>query len=166
MEPRFFLMHRERKGVFVWATVSLGAAAYLARVALLSQWAIGQMEQSIEMQKGVAMSSYRVQEKRASAPIFLDEDSLMWLLHAEKGLQDRSCRVRSTNVDNVPLGREMHWSSGTIWFLQIGGSLWSMFFHRPLRESLAFVALWWNPGISAESPTRSDGCGETPNWVQ
>ena len=109
-------MPREWTSLVVWVAVLIFAATYLAGVALVSQWAARQVDQGIQPFKE-ERSRNRADEEPVRGPLFLDDDSLMWLIHAEKGLQDRSFRVRSTVVDNVPFGREVHWSSGMIWFL-------------------------------------------------
>lgn len=44
-------------------------------------------------------------------------DARWWILHAQHAIGSRELRVRSTDLDNAPDGREMHWSSSIVWLL-------------------------------------------------
>ncbi len=79
-------------------------------------------------------------------------DSRWWILHAENLKTDKflSLRVRDTDRDNAPLGREVHWSSSLIWML----SGLSMIFPNlsteqasllmgPLLFLISMALLWW-----------------------
>ncbi|GAB4173652.1 MAG: hypothetical protein Fur0032_13290 [Terrimicrobiaceae bacterium] len=44
-------------------------------------------------------------------------DARWWVIHTREMLKDGGWRVRSTEGDNAPDGREVHWSSLLIWFL-------------------------------------------------
>jgi tetratricopeptide (TPR) repeat protein len=57
-----------------------------------------------------------VQPREVILPIS-SVDSCWWIFHTEAMLRSGDWRVRSTDRDNAPLGREVHWSSGFMWFL-------------------------------------------------
>lgn len=46
-------------------------------------------------------------------------DSMWWVMHTEAMLEGRAdgARVRRTERDNAPTGREVHWSSSLVWML-------------------------------------------------
>jgi hypothetical protein len=44
-------------------------------------------------------------------------DTRWWVLHTERMLRTGQWRVRSSALDNAPMGREVHWSSLPMWFL-------------------------------------------------
>jgi tetratricopeptide (TPR) repeat protein len=48
-------------------------------------------------------------------------DGYQWIVHAQRLLGDGGWRVRRTDIDNYPAGREVHWSSGLIWWLLLLG---------------------------------------------
>lgn len=72
-------------------------------------------------------------------------DAQMWVRHVLAGIESGESRVRFTSLDNAPVGREVHWSSGFGWLLR-GAAL--------LQESLGGsaaggpalerVLLWFN----------------------
>ena len=46
-------------------------------------------------------------------------DAQMWVRHAVEAEARQQLRVRHTQADNAPSGREVHWSSSVIWLLRI-----------------------------------------------
>lgn len=44
-------------------------------------------------------------------------DALWWLIYTEDAVREGKLRIRETKLDHYPQGREVHWSSGPIWFL-------------------------------------------------
>ena len=50
-------------------------------------------------------------------------DGYQWIAHAQRLLADGGWRVRRTDIDNYPAGREVHWSSGLIWWLLLLGRI-------------------------------------------
>jgi hypothetical protein len=72
-------------------------------------------------------------------------DGKWWVLHAEKMLREGRLRVRHTDLDNAPSGREVHWSSGLMWLiiaLGWAGQLWSQL---PIADSLSLGAALSGP---------------------
>src|SRR5688500_9748133 len=45
-------------------------------------------------------------------------DAQMWARHVTAAREAGEARTRFTRVDNAPLGREVHWSSGFGWLLR------------------------------------------------
>lgn len=56
-----------------------------------------------------------VDAETATPRFFLNPDSYAWLSHARDWLNESGFRKRWTNMDNVPVGREFHWSQSLIW---------------------------------------------------
>ena len=52
-------------------------------------------------------------------------DSRWWVMHADSMRASDAWRVRTTDRDNAPQGREVHWSSSIIWILAALGHLTS-----------------------------------------
>jgi tetratricopeptide (TPR) repeat protein len=50
-------------------------------------------------------------------------DAQMWVRHVLSGIESGESRVRFTMVDNAPVGREVHWSSGFAWLLRGAAAL-------------------------------------------
>ena len=121
------------------------AVVDIAGVALLSQWAVRQTAAAVVSDQEQGQESGG--EAPARAALFLDNDALMWLLLAQESAERGTWRLRSTAWDNAPHGREVHWSSGPIWFLRLAGSVWEKATGQGLKESLAAVAWWWNPFV-------------------
>jgi len=53
--------------------------------------------------------------------VFLDNDPYYWMRYAQQVARGETLRVRHTDLDNVPYGREVHWNSGWVWWLVAGG---------------------------------------------
>ena len=50
-------------------------------------------------------------------------DGRWWIMHAERMAREGLWRIRSTEDDNAPEGREVHWSSLPMWNLVALGKL-------------------------------------------
>ena len=50
---------------------------------------------------------------------FSNADARWWVIHTRQMLRDSAWRVRQTNLDNAPEGREVHWSSFLMWVLAL-----------------------------------------------
>ncbi|MEI6277943.1 MAG: hypothetical protein WCQ16_01010 [Verrucomicrobiae bacterium] len=85
-------------------------------------------------------------EKRM--PVFLSEiafDGYAWNRHAEHLGENGEWRVRHTDFDNAPKGRELHWSSGLIWYLRGLGEIYRAATGDSLRNSIYRMSIWANP---------------------
>lgn len=85
-------------------------------------------------------------EKRM--PVFLSEiafDGYMWNRHAEKLGENGQWRVRFTDFDNLPKGREVHWNSAFAWYLRGLGEIRQAMTGDTLRNSIFRMSIWANP---------------------
>ena len=85
-------------------------------------------------------------EKRM--PVFLSEiafDGYLWNRHAEHLGEDGDWRIRHTDFDNAPEGREVHWSSGFAWYLRGLGEIYRARTGDSLRNSIFRMSIWANP---------------------
>ncbi len=85
-------------------------------------------------------------EKRL--PVFLSEiafDGYVWNRHAEHLGGRNGWRLRRTDFDNAPYGREVHWSSPFAWYLRGLGELRRAFTGEPLRHAIFRMSIWANP---------------------
>jgi asparagine N-glycosylation enzyme membrane subunit Stt3 len=46
-------------------------------------------------------------------------DARWWVVHTKQMLREGGWRVRETQMDNAPDGREVHWSSPLVWLLAV-----------------------------------------------
>jgi hypothetical protein len=86
------------------------------------------------------------EEKRM--PVFLSEiafDGYTWNRHAEKLGENGNIRLRFTDFDNAPEGREVHWNSAFAWYLRGLGELYRVFHPDTLRNSIFRMSIWANP---------------------
>ncbi len=72
-------------------------------------------------------------------------DGNWWILHAEDMVKNGDFRVRKTNLDNAPEGREVHWSSGILWYLALVGQSICALTGMPLQEAVPLAAFFWGP---------------------
>ncbi len=50
-------------------------------------------------------------------------DGMFWVEHAQRMVANGEWRVRRTDVDNSPIGREVHWSQAFLWWLILLGKI-------------------------------------------
>lgn len=84
-------------------------------------------------------------EKRL--PVFLSEiafDGYLWNRHAEHLGGRNGWRLRHTDFDNAPFGREVHWNSAFAWYLRGLGELRRAFTGEPLRNAIFRMSIWAN----------------------
>lgn len=101
----------------------------------------------------VARPDGTFQERAPDAPplpaVYLDNDSIYWLHHAETALAGGPWRPRRVAEDNVPYGRPNHWSSPLVWALAGTARIAATVTGRPATELLPQVAVWINPLLFA-----------------
>jgi len=83
----------------------------------------------------------------AQPRIFFDNDCYYWIHYAREMVSTGTWRIRSTDVDNVPFGRQVHWDSGFAWLLVSAGWLFSWVTHENLMASIETASIWINPII-------------------
>ncbi|MFM8983837.1 MAG: hypothetical protein ACKOLA_13275, partial [Spartobacteria bacterium] len=72
-------------------------------------------------------------------------DGYVWNRHAEKLGENGEWRVRFTDMDNAPYGREVHWSSGFAWYLRGLGEIYRHYTGDTLRNSIYLMSIWAHP---------------------
>jgi len=85
-------------------------------------------------------------EKRM--PVYLSEiafDGYVWNRHAEHLGERGEWRVRHTDFDDVPSGREVHWNSAFAWYLRGLGEAYRAVTGDSLRNSIFRMSIWANP---------------------
>lgn len=86
-------------------------------------------------------------EKRL--PVFLSEiafDGYVWNRHAEHLGENGEWRVRYTDFDNAPKGREqIAWNSAFAWYLRGLGEIYRARTGESLRNSIFRMSIWANP---------------------
>ena len=86
--------------------------------------------------------------KEQRMPVFLHEiamDGYLWNNHAEHLGENGNWRLRHTDFDNAPDGREVHWSSAFAWYLRGLGEVYRSVTGDTLRNSIFRMSLWANP---------------------
>ena len=89
-------------------------------------------------------------EKRM--PVFLSEiafDGYAWNRHAEHLGENGQWRMRHTDFDNAPAGREVHWNSAFAWYLRGLGEIYRAATAESLRNSIYRMSIWANPILLA-----------------
>lgn len=83
---------------------------------------------------------------RAAYPGFA-ADAQTWVRHALSLLEGDQIRLRWTEIDNAPQGREVHWNSAWAWAIAGAGKLDHWFTGRPLPLAVERATLWL-PGVT------------------
>ena len=71
-------------------------------------------------------------------------DGETWIRHALALAEGPSPRLRETNIDNAPSGREVHWNSAWAWWLVGLGHLRATITGEPLPAAIERAAFWAN----------------------
>ncbi len=76
-------------------------------------------------------------------------DSRWWVTYTEELLRGDAWRIRHTELDNFPVGREVHWSSGLIWLLAGLAQVVSLATGKPAVDCVPDAACWYAPVLLA-----------------
>ena len=76
---------------------------------------------------------------------FLDSDAYYWITYARQMVETGQWRVRYTYVDNVPYGREVHWSQSISWMLVAFGYARHLLTGEPMHDAIEGGSIWVNP---------------------
>lgn len=74
-------------------------------------------------------------------------DAQTWVRHALTLLEGDQIRLRRTDIDNAPHGREVHWNSAWAWAIAGAGKLDHWLTGRPLPQAVERMTLWL-PGVT------------------
>jgi tetratricopeptide (TPR) repeat protein len=71
-------------------------------------------------------------------------DGQTWIRHSLALAEGNTLRLRETDSDNAPAGREVHWNSGWAWWLVLMGKIRAALTGQPLPAALEQAARWAN----------------------
>ena len=77
--------------------------------------------------------------------IFLDNDACYWVGYAQEMAQTGKWRIRHTDFDNPPIGREVHWSQSVSWLLLFAGFIARLATGAPMASAIENSAIWIGP---------------------
>ncbi|MEY4490043.1 MAG: hypothetical protein RIQ79_2551 [Verrucomicrobiota bacterium] len=86
--------------------------------------------------------------KELRMPVFLHEianDGYTWNHYAEHLGENGEWRLRHTEFDNAPEGRQVHWNSAFAWYLRGMGEIYRSSTGDSLRNSIFRMSIWANP---------------------
>ena len=72
-------------------------------------------------------------------------DAHMWVRHALALLEGGSLRLRHTDVDNAPEGRDVHWNSAWAWAIAGAGKLYQAVNGGPIEGAVEKSTIWLGP---------------------
>lgn len=79
--------------------------------------------------------------------IFLDNDPYYWMRYAQQVARGETLRVRFTDLDNVPYGREVHWNSGWVWWMVGGGWITALLTGETWHDGIETWGLYATPAL-------------------
>lgn len=129
-----------------WAPFAAAAAAALAFLVLNTLWYVEGIERfNARASRADASPLPGSSTREAPRGLFLDTDSYLWNHFGLEVASGRSWRVRRTDVDNYPFGREVHWSSAYTWLIAAAGRLRSAFTPESLPVAVERASRVLNP---------------------
>ena len=72
-------------------------------------------------------------------------DAQTWVRHAISLVEGNGPRLRHTDIDNAPFGREVHWNSAWAWTIAGAGYLYAAVTGVPIANAVERAAIWLNP---------------------
>ena len=82
-------------------------------------------------------------------PIYLENDSYYWLSYAQRIARGEAWRIRHTDMDGFPLGREVHWSQSVSWSMVVFGRVRALCTHETLFTAVEKASVAINPLLYA-----------------
>lgn len=129
-------------GIFAWAGFSAVLLACMA-YALFHAFLIDQV--TVRLCREMDGPNAKPTEVLPVPLLEIAFDGYVWNRHAEKLGENGSWRVRHTDMDNAPEGREVHWNSGFAWYLRGLGEIYRAATGDTLRNSIFRMSIWANP---------------------
>ncbi len=74
-------------------------------------------------------------------------DGMHWIVNAQQLAAEGKCRIRETEFDNAPYGREVHWSQCLIWWMVTLGKIHSSLTGMSHARSIELMAIFSTPLI-------------------
>lgn len=71
-------------------------------------------------------------------------DGHMWIRYAVRLVEGEQVRLRHSDLDNAPFGREVHWNSGYAWWIAAWGWIWQKCTNLPLTLATEQASIWLN----------------------
>jgi len=72
-------------------------------------------------------------------------DAQVWIRHSLSLVEGDEVRLRHTDIDNAPMGRDVHWNSGWAWAIAGAGQVHRAATGLPLPQATERAAMWLNP---------------------
>ena len=72
-------------------------------------------------------------------------DAQVWTRHALSLQEGHALRLRHTDIDNAPMGRDVHWNSGWAWAIAGAGHVHRAVTGLPLARATERAGMWLNP---------------------
>ncbi len=135
------------RDVAIWLAALAGAVVMIA----LSAWSIETtwIRPSVEIPASGAAGRTQwggmIPELRNPPKITLDNDPYYWVSYAREMAATGAFRIRHTDLDNTPYGRDVHWNSGFSWWLVACGYVTAWFTGETLRDAIYSGSVWANP---------------------
>lgn len=85
----------------------------------------------------------------AAPSVFFDPDSYTWLSYAQRMVATGEWRIRRTELDNAPYGREVHWSQSLAWLAALAGWMRAQHTGEAWVDAIPRAAIWLNPAVFA-----------------
>ena len=139
-----------RRSRGVWAVLLCMAAALAllgadswARYAVIDISLHGSLGEPLPALSRESPTGFEGGMRRVILPM-VGVDGYQWIMHTQKLLHDGGWRIRFTDQDNAPYGREIHWSHSFIWWLIAVGKIHSLLTGWPLPASIEAVCPYAN----------------------
>ena len=139
-----------------WAFVLSDSATRYLRIITSMSCTMGTSLPNVDP---TSMTGYELGMRRVILPP-IGADGCHWIMHTQKMLHDGGWRIRFTDNDNAPDGREIHWSHSFIWWLIILGKIHSTITGLPLPASVEVSGSMRVAAVMASMvPESSDSVG-------
>ena len=79
--------------------------------------------------------------------IYLEDDPYYWVSFAQEMAETGHWRIRHTQIDNTPYGREMQWSQSFSWLLVFSGWVRHCVTGETMTKAIEGGSIWINPAL-------------------
>ena len=106
-------------------------------------------QQSVSVTKDGETVDESLNASETDPQYYLDFDGYYWVTFARQMVSNMDLRIRWTELDNVPPGRPVHWSSVFSWWLVLLGGLHAVFSGLPTYSAISSAAYYSGPVLMA-----------------